>query len=169
MSISFTLQDFKLYMLGPQYPQGPQQIQINARNNSHVAVFPIEWFSLFKIFLWHLLFSCDSTTPHKSVSAYDAKNISRAFKWPNFAEGFVLEALSRLERQSYRFQICTNRFEFQIYFQKWGYKLNLHKECSIYRKKKIPELWFVNQIYSRKSLSLHRILKNEKTKNIRCK
>ena len=35
----------------------------------------------------------------KSVKTkYDAKNISRAFKWPNFAEGFVFEALSRLER-----------------------------------------------------------------------
>ena len=40
----------------------------------------------------------------KSVKTkYDAKNISRAFKWPNFAEGFVFEALSRLERYSYRF------------------------------------------------------------------
>ena len=32
-----------------------------------------------------------------STEGYDAKNISCAFKWPNFAEGFVFEALSRLE------------------------------------------------------------------------
>ena len=29
--------------------------------------------------------------------SYDAKSISRAFKWPKFAEGFVLKVLSHLE------------------------------------------------------------------------
>ena len=49
----------------------------------------------------------------KSVKTkYDAKNISRAFKWPKFAEGFVLKVLSHLELSSYRFQTYSKRFEF---------------------------------------------------------
>ena len=31
------------------------------------------------------------------LCAYDANNVYRAFKWPKFAEGFVLKVLSHLE------------------------------------------------------------------------
>ena len=73
---------------------------------------------------------------------------SRAFEWPSFAEGFVLKPLSFSEFLSYR-------------IQKWGLKLNLHKQWLEYKNKKIRKISFVNPSCLREILSLHRILKTK--------
>ena len=42
-----------------------------------------------------------------SYSAYDAKNIETAFKWPNIVEGFIFKPLSFSNFKSNCFQKCT--------------------------------------------------------------
>ena len=57
------------------------------------------WRSGIKTFDLKALQWCAFVIPTVSITLtmYDAKNISRAFKWPKFAEGLVLKAPSHSE------------------------------------------------------------------------